>query len=266
MLFEVGDVLPFDLVIGSLVVYLDGNGVGSGQQALRPLVMEDGNLTTLAAGDEAVVADGQPPGWVHLMFDEPPTLRAGAQPRAGVWGGSAAFTARIAATVITDNELHLYPDPYTATGDPSISGSPSGLVALAGSIVIVGVAPWGPQVAISDDEIATLPVGVAQSLLTGGVVSSVGSAICGWNYSADAPPPPASAIVRTGGPLEGLVGERVRVTAATETGPASVVVVVIDEDPFDDTLQEDISLARGAFLQIGALWQDALTVQIDVLG
>jgi len=264
LLARAGGALAETITIGSLVVYLDGNGVGSGQQVIRPIVMEDGNPGSLAAGNEVVVTDGQPPGWVHLPFDSPPTLRAGSLPRAGTWAGPAAYTVRVFGDTTADSDdMHNYSSPYYS---PPVAGSIVGFVGFLPSIVLVGVATWRPQGPVTDDELAALPVDVAQGLLLGGSVASFEAAACGWHYSPDKPPPPASAIVRTDGQLADLVGERVRLTADTPTGPASVVVVVVDEQPFDETLDEDISLAREAFLRLGSLWHDSLTVRVEVLG
>jgi hypothetical protein len=44
-----------------------------------------------------------------------------------------------------------------------------------------------------------------------------------------------------------------------------VFVVVVDEQPFDDTIEEDLSLARDAFMRIGALWADTRTVSVEVI-
>jgi hypothetical protein len=133
------------------------------------------------------------------------------------------------------------------------------------AVVAIGVEPWRIPV-IADDDIAGLPIDVAQRVLdVGGVVDVVESAVCGWHYSNEVPPPPASAIVRTGGPLAHLVGERVRVVAATAVGPASIAVVVVDEQPFDATIEEDISLARDAFMRLGPLWADSRDVRVEVL-
>lgn len=259
-LFEVSPVDPTSFVVGSLIVHLDGLGAGSGEQTLRPAVMEAGNPASLALGDEAVVAQSQTAGWQHLTFSEPSALRADVQPLVGFHAGPAGSLARLSVALGNAGVSERYTATY---GNPIVLGSPTDVSALA-SIVAVGVTPWTAP-AVTDDEFAGLPIDVAQVALAGSPVSVVDAAVCGWHYSADSPPPPASAIVRTGGPLEQLVGERVRVTAPTATGPASVVVVVVDEQPFDDRIEEDLSLARDAFMRIGALWADTRTVSVEVI-
>jgi len=262
LLLDVGGVLDGPLVVGSLLAHLDGLGAGSGQQVLRPVVMESGRPETLAIGDEVVIDEGQAAGWVHLLFDAPPRLSAGAEPRLGLLSGSASNLARLAV----DNGAPAgatvrYVSPYSA---PEVGAIDADLLTLA-SVLAVAVEPWTPPSAITEDELADLPIDVVQATLTGGAVDVVEAAACGWHYSNESPPPPASAIVRTGGPLEQLVGQRVRLTAATPAGPAAVGVVVVDEQPFD-VLDEDLSIARDAFMRLGGLWADTLTVRVEVLG
>lgn len=96
-LFDLGlGDLADDLVVGSLIARLDGGGGGSGEQALRPVVMEAGNLETFALGDEVVVAEGQTARWAHLTFDMPPILRAARGMLVGVAAGPSSGVARLA--------------------------------------------------------------------------------------------------------------------------------------------------------------------------
>jgi hypothetical protein len=261
-LFDVGGTLLEDLVVGSVVAYLDGLGAGAGEQVVRPVVMEAARPTTIAYGDPVVVTDGQAGGWVHMPFDLPPTLRAGVEARAGIQAGPASTLARLFVTLSSPGVSSRYVSPYAAP--PDASGTATDVNALA-SALVVGVTPWAPPSGLAEEDLAELPVRVAQGTFDGAALSTVEGAACGWHYSNDAPPAPTSAIVRTGGPLQDLVGQRIRVTATTPIGPASVVVYVIDELPFDDVEYEDISLARDAFMLIGGLWARVLTVRVEVV-
>lgn len=261
-LFDVGGTLAAPLVVGSLVLYLDGLGAGSGEQRMRPAVMEADDPATLVLGDEVVVVDGQAAGWVHMTFDLPPTIRAGVEPRIGVATGPASGLARLAVedghAGVSERYDAVYDEPVV------VLGAGTDVDSLA-TVAAIGVAPWAPPAGLTEEDLAELPIDVVQRTLDGSAASVVEPAICGWHYSNDSPPPPASAIVRTGGPLEQLVGERVRITAASPIGPASVIVVVVDEQPFDVTIDEDISLSRDAFARVAGLWADAVPARVEVI-
>lgn len=261
-LFDVGGTLTDAFAVGSVVAHLDGNGPGSGEQVLRPVVMESGAAATIAVGDEVVVTDGQAGGWVHMPFDMPPTLRAGVEPRVGVIAGAASALARLSVQLASPGVSSRYVSAYAAA--PTIAGGATDVNAL-GSVLVVGVKAWAPPAGLAEEELAELPVDVTQPVLDGAAASVVDGMACGWHYSNESPPPPSSAIVRTGGPLADLVGQRVRVTTATPVGPASVVVVVVDELPFDGVEDEDLSLTRDAFRLIGGLYVDTLAVRVEVI-
>lgn len=262
-LFDVGAALGEALVVGSLVAYLDGGGTGSGQQVLRPVVMEAGNPDSLIVGDEAAIVDGQAAGWVHMTFDMPALLRAGTEPRLGFATGQASDLARLSVALGNVGVSQRFTSPYGAA--PDIAGAATDVGALA-TLLAVGVAPWAPRPTVTEEDLSGLPVDVAQTIFAGAAATTLEAMVCGWHYSNESPPSPASAIVRTDGPLAVFTGERVRVTVDTVTGPASVIVRIEDEAPFDGiTPQEDISIARDAFMRLGKLSAAALSARVEVL-
>jgi hypothetical protein len=210
------------------------------------------------------VADGQPAGWVHMTFDAPPTLRAGAEPRLGLFVGAASQLARLSGALGNAGVSQRFASAY---GDPPDVTGAAADVGLLASILAVGVEPWAPPGNLTEEDLSELPLSVGQAVFgAAGPLGDPVAATCGWHYNPDDPPAPSTAIARTGGPLAELVGERVRVTAQGDAGPVSVVVRLDDEQPFDDDLaDEDLSLARGAFKEIAPLWTETLRVAVEVL-
>ena len=258
-LFDVGPALPVPLVVGSLIARLDGFGGGSGQQRLRPVVMERDDPSTLSLGDEVVVQEAQAESWVHMTFDLPPSLRA-VEVRLGFATGPASGVARVAGDVLADAGV-FHASPYDAP--PSVAGGT--LINTLATLCLLGVEPWTPPLDLTDDQLAGLPLRVARRSFDTAPTTAPEAASCGWHYSADDPPPAATAVVPTGGRLAALVGERLRVSVQWPT-PASVVVYVADEQEFDDDLAaEDLSLSRAAFRELAPLTTDLLPVTYEVL-
>lgn len=263
-LFDVGGELLAPLVVGSVIAHLDGLGPGSGEQRLRPVVMEAGDPSTLAVGDEVVIPEAQGAAWVHLTFDAPPTLRAGTEPRLGLFVGPASQLVRLSGALGNAGVSQRFASAYGAA--PDVSGAAADMDLLA-SILAVGVEPWAPPGGLAEEDLAALPFAVGQAVFgIAGPLADPVAATCGWHYNPDDPPAPSTAIARTGGPLAELVGERLRITAQGDAGPLSVVVLLDDEQPFDDDLaDEDLSLTRDAFKELAPLWTETLDVAVEVL-
>jgi hypothetical protein len=256
--------LAGDVVIGALVAYLDGAGGGSGEQVIRP-VAASAVAGPVWVGEPITVTEDQPAGWQYLVFDIPPTLREGDPLLLGILGGAADQVARILGLADAPAGRRWAGMPYPAV---SALGAPTqSNIGTAASVVLVGVEPWQPP-AVSNEQLAGLPLDVAMDALgvTGPVAAPV-AATAGWRYLHDDPPDPAACIVRSDGPLAGLVGERIRVTRVAAGGvPLTVALYVDDEEDFDPELAgEDLQLARGAFERLAPLWTDALPVIVEVL-
>jgi hypothetical protein len=261
-LFDVGPALTTPAIVGSLILYLDGQG-GGADQVLRPLVMAADDPGSLVLGDEITIAAGAAPAWRHLTFDMPPRLPIG-DVLLGIASGPAGGTARIHGALGHAGISQRYTSPYA--GPPDLSGSDTDLGLLA-SAVMLAVTPWTAPDNLTDDAIADLPIDVASAIFrVGGPVSAATNAVCGWYYSVDNPPPPAAAVAREDGPLSDLVGQRILVTTRTSSGFASIAVYVADEQPFDDDLaSQDLWISREAFARIGDFWADSIDVTIAVL-
>lgn len=259
---NVGPSLTESLIVGSVVVSMDGLGVGATDQRVRPFVVAQGDTLSIWTGEEHVVPAGSPQTWYHLPFDMPPRLPVGAV-RLGIWAGPGV-AARLRGTGGPSGDMFRFVAPYAADA-PDLTGAATDLGMLP-SAVASGVNPWVPPDNLDDDTIAGLPIDVASGIFgAGGPVASSVPAVCGWYYSVDNPPPPAAAIVREDGPLAELVGQRIRVSARTPHGTASIAVYVSDEQPFDDLVGQDLWITREAFMRIGDLSADAITVSIEIL-
>lgn len=265
---SLGQELARDFHVGAVLVWMQGGGAPGQTQAFRPVVCDgDDPEGTAVVGEELLIpsgGSGSPPGWFWLPFDRPPVLRAGRPGYLGFYsGGGAGFTWLFEVGDYGDS-LALDTASYVSVGDPVITGSVE--QNWRGAMLAVGVETWRvPDV--PDEDVAALPLDVASAFFgDGGTVGEPRAASAGWHYTHDAPPPPASCIVRTGGPLEDLVGERIRLTASTLYGPQSVTLYVIDEQPFEDELAaEDVSLSRTSFQHLAPLTTDLLDVTVEVM-
>lgn len=266
-LFDVGaGVLGQDLIVGSLAAIVDGLGGGAGTQRIRPVVAEaDDVVGTAQLGDERLVEQGAPAAWEHLTFDLPPRVRAGHMPLVGFLVGDTPNVVRVHGAVQAgtgDSWTVEYGDTLT------VPGAPEATVALLPALCMIGVTPWAPPENVTEEQLAALPLDVASGVFSKGApVGDPQAANAGWIYLHDAPPAPAICVVRTGGPLEDLVGERLLVTYEPADAPArSVAVYVDDEDDFDPELaDEDLRLSRVAFERLAPLWTDLLPVTVEVI-
>jgi hypothetical protein len=83
----------------------------------------------------------------------------------------------------------------------------------------------------------------------------------GWHGTNTDPERGSFAAVRAGGPLEGLLGERVRVTRLSAVGEASVYAYCHTVA----AVAEDISLTRRAFLAVALPAEDEIDVTVEVI-
>jgi hypothetical protein len=112
---------------------------------------------------------------------------------------------------------------------------------------------------------ARLPLPVAQQVLseTGAVPGSLRRVKCSWHGMKTDPERGAFALVRAGGNLDALIGERIRVTNGRGVRKSVVygyVHGVADLDP-----AEELSLPRNLFLRLGLLGLDNVTVSVEAL-
>lgn len=264
-----------DITIGAVVLQVDANlGGGGSSQPFRGAVAELGAggasdvSATLALGRQVIV-DSTPAGlrWVWMPFDEPPTVRAGRRLLAGYYAGGGTSVTIPEEDGVLGDSWELVPTSYVATGMPAFSGPPTKYI-YRHAFAVLGVEAFVIPEVSDDALVASIPLDVLSDYFNdAGTVGDPRAASAGWHYQHDAPPPPATCVVRTGGPLEDLVGDRIRVTATGVYGQQSVALYVADEQPFDDELAaEDLSLSRVAFSRLAPLWTDLLDVTVEVLG
>jgi hypothetical protein len=118
---------------------------------------------------------------------------------------------------------------------------------------------WAPRPGTPEDLLATLPWAESQQALSGGPIpGTLTIATCGWHGTLTEPTRGAVAVLKVGGPLSDLLGERLRVTWEG----ASVYVVALEERD----VAEHMSLARPAFSRLALLATEQLVVQVEAVG
>lgn len=251
---------PRGFAVGSIIARLDGLAGGTGEQRIRPVVLAAG---VAYVGTEILIDEGQAAGWRHLVFEQPPAIPARTAFAYGIQAGGNDGVARLLGSTDAGADGYSVAAPYPAA--PPAAGTPTD-IDFAPAFCALGVEPWTPP-AVDDEAIARLPLDVAEAALgASGPTGAAHVGQAGWHYISVDAETSAFAIVRTDGPLADLVGERVRVSADVPGGTRSVVVVIHDEQAFDDgALDEDISLTRRAFSRLAPLWTEALTVRVEVL-
>jgi hypothetical protein len=101
----------------------------------------------------------------------------------------------------------------------------------------------------------------AQAALAGARLEQLTSLYgCGWYGSATSRERGSFALVNRGGPLEDLVGDRVRLTEYA--GGRSVIVYVIASE---NALDYDIHLTRRAYAAVSLLAVDRIDVFVETL-
>lgn len=248
-----------------LGAFLVGNpSAGAGETVRGAVYTADGSL--VAVGEEVVIDQDQPPTLVSLLFpDFEGVLMPPGEYRYGLFGGAIDKAARY--YLASDSGRTTY------SGVPYLDGAPDTLGAgahadAAAIFFIETIAAVTIPDTVTDDYLATLPFDLTQRVfLSSGPVSNTRqSAAAGWYGTKFDPTAGANAIVRSDGPLAGLVGERVLVTRHGPIADRIVAVYVHDERTFPDEIaDEDIILTARAFLAIGDQALDSIDVTVEVL-
>lgn len=166
-----------------------------------------------------------------------------------LWLGAAQASQSAAGRLTTD----AYADGPNAT----LGTGGAGALRLASYVTTIE--QWVPPV-IPDDELAALGWPSAQKALSGVVQSATAQTVgMEWHGTLLDPHEGAFAVVRAGGALEEMVGQRLRVTL----GRRAIFVYVVDSA---DELEEDLSLARRAWLALANLSDESRTVRVEVVG
>lgn len=121
--------------------------------------------------------------------------------------------------------------------------------------------PWAPSSNATEELLASLPFVTAQTALAGPVEPrSTRHTACSWHGLRVDSLRGSFAVVRTGSPLENLVGERLLVT---DLRTRRTVYVYCRAEAVD--LPDDLTLARRAFLALRPLWTETASVKVEVL-
>ena len=251
-------------LVTKLTAYLDGLGVtGGGQaQAARAVIYNEAGVL-VAQGSEVLIPSAAPVGWYDFPFD-PAT--AGARVTAGLYDlglivGGLTDLIRIKGDASSARGGKWNADTY-GDGAAAAFGAPT-VVASDLSIFATGAAIWEPSEDETDFYYSRLPMAEAQAELgeETPAPNPLYLAQVGWHHTRLDPEWGTFAIVNDEGPLIGLLGERVKVTVRAGTVERSVICYVHNYGELD----EDISLTRRCFFELGLLSEDSLEATVEVL-
>lgn len=252
--------------VSHLAAYLDGLGPNAGEALIRAVIY-DSTDHLIARSDEVAIDTGAAAAWVQFPFsDVPGMLLPIGTHSIGLHVGGVTNCARIYVDDPGAGGSRQATDTYS-NGTAAVLPSPSTLTASLPVILSVFEAWAAPD--LEDLLLSRLPWDLTQRVFTSTAPlrNSKTAATAGWHSTALDPEKGAVAIVRTGGPLEDLVGERIRVTRRVGVIERSVSLFVHDELAFpDELLSEDLSLSKTAFLRLAPWSTDELPVVVDTLG
>lgn len=243
-----------DATIVKLSVYVDGFGLGAGDQVMRGVIYDTaGNL--LGQSDEVLVLDGQAAGWVDLAFAVGVKLLA-ADYDFGVIGGPQ------------DSSVRLYTDLAIGAGRANTDSYANGASASFGSATVLDsdlsifgtyTTAWVPPSGLPDLELARLPWSAAQKALSGGVNPPIPASL-GWYGSAfDKDATGAFVLVRDGGKLAALVGERLGISLGSRLVYAYCkAAAVLNSD-------EDLAVPRRAYSALSLPTIVPVQVEVSVI-
>jgi hypothetical protein len=195
-------------------------------------------------------------------------------------GGSIPMEVAASGLIVPSSTLRRAITVAPANG-PKGTLSPAGSVARAlpkttvanvpmlGTLALsTGVAPAVPPQAafplgMEEEQVAVLPWPDGQRMLQyPGRDGLAIPATCGWHGTAFDPQRGAFGIVSVDGPLADMVGERLVVTRR-DVSPARTVYVYVHSD--SETLTEELSLSRRAFMGLGDPALDHVQVTVDTV-
>ena len=250
------------VTVPKLVAYLDGLGgtPGAGPQQVKGLIYSDAGAL-LGVGDEVVVPEGKPPGWVDLPFSTP----GGVQVNAGLrdLGIIAGPTGTLSIWGDTPSSRGGQFNADTYVDGPTASFGAATVVTYDLSIYAPVIAVYEPPEHEDDFYYGGLPFAEAQAELGEETPAPNPKYLVsvGWHHTRADPEWGSFAIVNQDSELAGLLGERVKVTVRTASRERSVVAYVHNRGELFD----DLSLSRRLFLELGLLSADNVTATVEVL-
>lgn len=250
--------------IAKLTLCCDGGGGAAPtlQAKLRGVVYQGGVL--LGVGDEVVVTSGDPLRWVDLpltMLNPGGVLAAIGSVQYGVIVGGDAGVLRVAQIDPLAPGGATNADTYT-DGPSNPIGSLTTLTAST-SIFATLTIDWSPRELTPAYLVARYGFLDAQKFLAGTLLNTPTFEVTtSWHGTSVDLNRGSFAVVRSGGALDSIVGNVIKVTSKTHP-LLSVYAYVWAKVP---VLDEDLSLARRAFAAIDLLSLDQLDVHVDVVG
>lgn len=245
--------------------YLDGlGGGGSLAGQVCRAVLYDSLDQLLAVGDEVLIAAGMPARWVDFPFS---SLRGKLQLPvgdvfAGLHFGGASNTIRVYGGDPSGMGGKWNNDTYS-DGAASPFGAATALTAdLSGFVTLF--TPYAPPDE-TDLYFSRLPFEEAQQIFAlGGVVPRSARRVdVGWHSTFTDPETGSNALVRDGGPLMDLLGERVKITTYGRAVPRVVYAYVHGVAPAD--FEWDLSVTRLAFSRLSALSDTTSPAIVEVV-
>jgi hypothetical protein len=255
--------MPVGGNVAKASVYLDGHGGGSAEQVAR-VALYDALNALLTVSDEVAVAQAQAAGWVDFPFTAAAgkVALASADYYLAVHGGATNSTIRL----FTD-------DPHGAGGQWNAdtysdgASNPFGAATALTSNFSAFVTYFLPFVAPVESDLyySRLPLPEGQAVLgsTGIVKRSAIPVQLGWHSTFTDPEMGSNALVRDGGPLMGLLGERIRIT--THGKAAAAVVYAYVHGVMPAASLEDLSVTRLLYSQLSSLSDDNVKVVVEVM-
>lgn len=242
--------------VPAISAYVDGLGGGSGVALARPVLWSGDPSTVLAVGGEVAIATGDEAGWVQFpLYEEYPggvPLPEGEYVVLGLHFGGATEVARLYGETGGGAVLAT---PYDDPLPDALAGAVEDMLP---SFVAPYVTDWTPPPAAELAWYARLPFDEAQRFLGAtGPTDKHRAMTCGWHGASFDKEQGSFALVRTGGPLDALVGEKIavrygqHVVYAYVNGGADVI--------------EDLSLTRRLFQELAPLATYELSVGVEVL-
>jgi hypothetical protein len=255
--------LTRELRLAKLTMRADGGGASQAAQAVRGVVVDA--TGAIHYGDELVLDADAPLDWYDLRFEglEGVALPPG-DTLIGFHAGPTGDSARFYADAEADGH-RWFDDAYDGgVADPVPAGTPAaGRLTLYMTVVEPFVVPD-----VDDLHLSRLPFELTQRIFsaTGVTPDPPRSARCGWHDVATDDERGANAIVRSDGPLADLVGERILVKTREHGRDREVVVYVHEEQDWPDEItDEDLSITKRAWLELGEWSLESLLVTIEVI-
>lgn len=227
------------------------SSVEHGDQAVRGVIYNSAKELVGASTDLKVLSN-QGGEWLDLPLEKVLNLSAGVY-YLGVNGGELSEAVQLGVNAAGKMRLERGADDFE-DGPQATLSSLEDIGQKNLCIYATVFTAWEPP-EVEDLQLGRLPWSGAQESFAGAARETV-EATCGWHGTRLHHETGAFALVNREGPLAHMVGDRIKVTRDLN----AIYVYVVGEEE----LEEDLSLSRRAFLQLGPLSADYLDVVVGV--